>query len=73
MAALVMDATVTTAMEDALVDAAVDVVRKITLNATAAADVVVVSLLSKYLVSHINKCITSTPLCFCGIPYVLCV
>ncbi len=28
MAALAMDATVTTAMEDALVDAAVDVVRK---------------------------------------------
>ncbi len=47
MAALVMDATVTTAMEDALVDAAVDVVRQITLNATSA-DVVVVSLLSKY-------------------------
>ncbi len=72
MAALAMDATVTTAMEDALVDAAVDAVRKITLNATAA-DVVGVSLLSKYLVSHINKCITSNPLCFCGIPYVLCV
>ncbi len=72
MAALVMDVTVTTAMEDALVDAAVDVVRNITINATAA-DVVIVSLLSKYLVSPMNKCITSNPLCFCGIPFVLCV